>query len=290
MAHYYVKILKPKQYVSLPIKFVQIEALPDETNHTNVLNGLSWPKLSKLVSIGIYTRQPRFQHSLHTLPQILHSQIMFWTHAPPWKPCHPIIYVSPKYGPQTILHTPSWATLFLASPPRAITQCHAPPMRLRILIMSCWRHYAMSVTCKHATSSVTQAPSLSAPRHRMTSASLQPIYDLTQKPRIDPNYITHWLCLTVDFTRSLTLTLCWPLTKSQIFQKGLSYLIFHVVSDFGHHFFIWSSEIGQLAYSSLWFLQRYSSRHFQGIFSCLSNLNLLSSFSPWVWGRVLEIY
>ena len=40
MAHCYIKILNPKQSVPLPIRFVQIEAFPDETNTTDVLHDL----------------------------------------------------------------------------------------------------------------------------------------------------------------------------------------------------------------------------------------------------------
>ena len=47
----------------------------------------------------------------------------------------------------------------------------------------------------------------------------------------------------------------WPLTKSQNFRQGLSCSVFRVDSNFELHFFIWSSKIGQLAHSSLWFLQ-----------------------------------
>ena len=41
----------------MPISFrsVHIEALPCETNHTDVLNGLPWRKPKKLVPIGSYT-------------------------------------------------------------------------------------------------------------------------------------------------------------------------------------------------------------------------------------------
>ena len=59
MAHYYVKILRPKQSMPLPIRSAQIEASLDETNHIDVLHGLSWPKPRKLVSTGIYMRRPR---------------------------------------------------------------------------------------------------------------------------------------------------------------------------------------------------------------------------------------
>ena len=98
--------------------------------------------------------------------------------------------------------------------------------------------------------------------------------DPTQKPGTDPNQYP--LTLTLD---QLTLTfLRWPLTKSQNFRQGLSCSVFRVDSNFELHFFIWNSKIGQLAYSSLWFLQRLYSWYLQEIFLCLSNLKPSSSF------------
>ena len=92
----------------------------------------------------------------------------------------------------------------------------------------------------------------------------------------------HWLCCsTCDLTQTRNRPgpvsvdydlgpvdfdfLRWPLTKSQNFQHGLSSSVFRVDFNFGFCFFIWNSEIRQLAHSSLWFLQRHYSRHLQMI-------------------------
>ena len=88
----------------------------------------------------------------------------------------------------------------------------------------------------------------------MTSLS---IHNLTQKPRTDPNHVAVDWPLTLTWICWLRL-LRWPLTKSQNFRKGLSCSIFCIDFDFGLCFFIWNSEISQLAHSSLWFLQRHS--------------------------------
>ena len=85
----------------------------------------------------------------------------------------------------------------------------------------------------------------------------------------------------------------WPLTKSQNFRQGLSCSVFRVDSNFELHFFVWSSKIGQLTHSSLWFLQRLYSWHLQEIFSCLSNLKPSSSFrlefEGGCWRYILDI-
>ena len=49
------KIHKPSKSCPSNHKFVQIEALLDETNHIDVLNGLLQPKLRKSIPIGSYT-------------------------------------------------------------------------------------------------------------------------------------------------------------------------------------------------------------------------------------------
>ena len=69
----------------------------------------------------------------------------------------------------------------------------------------------------------------------------------------------------------VSLLVGWS-TKPTIPAVIRPYTCPHAPQDF------WSSEIGQLAYSSLWFLQRHSSRHLQVIFLYLSNLKPSSSF------------
>ena len=148
------------------------------------------------------------------------------------------------------LHAP---TGFLAAPPRASEHC---------TLLSCadstadviWRH--MMTSSLHVSSHAST--STSATRHRMTSADLLldswPDLETRNQPgpisvNFDPG--------PVDFD-----FLCWPLTKSQNFRQGLSCSVFRIDSNFGLFFFIWNPKIGQLAHSSLWFLQRHSSRHF----------------------------
>ena len=103
------------------------------------------------------------------------------------------------------------------------------------------------------------------------------------------------LALTIDFDPWPVDFdfLRWPLTKSQNFQQGLSCLVFRVDSNFLLCFFVWSSKIGQLAHSSLWFLQRLYLWHLQEIFSCLSNLKPSSSFrlkfEGGYWRYILDI-
>ena len=81
--------------------------------------------------------------------------------------------------------------------------------------------------------------------------------------------------LTLTWTSWLWLWL-FALTFDQ--NSKFPYSVFRVNSNFGLRFFIWNSKIGQLAHSSLWFLQRHCSWYFQVIFSYLVNLKPLSSF------------
>ena len=142
-----------------------------------------------------------------------------------------------------------------------------------------WRHLMTSSVhvSSHAsmsTSALDTSLATSATRHMMTSA------DLLLNPWTNPETRNRLGLVSVDFdSRPVDFDfLRWPLTKSQNFRQGLSYSVFRVDSDFGLCFFVWNSKISQLAHSSLWFLQRHSLRHLQVIFSCLSNLKLLSNF------------
>ena len=84
---------------------------------------------------------------------------------------------------------------------------------------------------------------MSATRHRMTSSALllDPWPDPETRNRPEP--------VSVDFDHGPVDFdfdfLRWPLTKSQNFRKGLSCSVFHVDSNFGLRFFIWSSKIGE---------------------------------------------
>ena len=127
----------------------------------------------------------------------------------------------------------------------------------------------------------------SSPRQRhlirMSQRLCSPIRNRPGKPETDLDHVSiDFDPGPIDFDLWL---LRWPLTKSQNFWNGLSCSVFHVDSNFGLCFFIWNFEIGQLACSSLWFLQRHFSRHLQVIFSCLSNLKPSLSFRLEFEGR-----
>ena len=68
MAHCYVQILKPQQSVPLPIRSVQINDSPNETNHRDVIHDLSRSKPKKLVFAGIITRPYVPKRALENLP------------------------------------------------------------------------------------------------------------------------------------------------------------------------------------------------------------------------------
>ena len=55
LCRYYVSDHKPKQSVPLSLRSVHIKALPDETNHTDVLNGLPRPEPKKPLPINSHT-------------------------------------------------------------------------------------------------------------------------------------------------------------------------------------------------------------------------------------------
>ena len=69
MAHCCVQILKPKQYVSLPIRFVHIKPLPVETDTTDVLLGLPRGKPRNSVNRKLYTRRHAPQLASKNLPR-----------------------------------------------------------------------------------------------------------------------------------------------------------------------------------------------------------------------------
>ena len=148
----------------------------------------------------------------------------------------------------TCLHAPP---RFLASPPRASEHRTLQPGAENC----CWCHLTSPddvITprhqpCKHLYIN----PS---PRQRHVIGWCQRLYCLTRNPTRKPGTDSDQYPLTLTLNQ-LTLTfLRWPLTKSQNFQKSLSCSVFHVDSNFRLCFFIWSSKIGQLAHSSLWFL------------------------------------
>ena len=125
--------------------------------------------------------------------------------------------------------------------------------------------------------------------HVSSVASSAPRHLANRWPsRLDPDHSDltreHWL---LTWPRSVDFDfLRWHLTKSQNFRQDLSCSVFHVDSNFGLRFFIWSSEIGQLAYYSLWFIQRHSSSDLLMLIQPQTFIEILS----WVWGKVLEIY
>ena len=272
MAHCCVQILKPNQSVSLPIRFVHIKPLPVETDPTDVLLGLPRRKPRNLVNRKLDTHRHAPQLALenyHAPPQIPDFQIVFMhmchhdgllVHRSIW----PENLVVNRYS--TRLHAPPG---FLISPPRAgehTRSCHAPKFAADVI----WRHRMTSSL--HVSSHASM--STSATRHKMTSVDLllDPWPDLETQNRPEP--------VSVDFDPGLVDFdfLRWLLTKSQNFRQNLSCSVFSVDSNFELRFFVWSSKIGQLAHSSLWFLQWLYSWHLQEIFSCLSNLKPSSSF------------
>ena len=110
------------------------------------------------------------------------------------------------------------------------------------------------------------APPLAMAHYCYLINTTSPSWPLT---RTDPTQTTIWPVSTNHWLRP-SLILIFALT----FDQKLKFLKWPILLSF----FIWSSEIGQLANSSLWFLQRHSSWHLQVIFSCLFNLKPSSSF------------
>ena len=251
-----------KQSVPLPIRSVHIKPLPDETSKTDVLHGISRPKPKNSTSNG--NRTPH--HAWTTTPGTItctaeDSQLLariLATRIAKTALSSPDLLSLRIWWSYKLTRTHTRRRVFVSSP-RIETRRHAPSTRQRTdADVIRWHH--------HSTSACHARP---RPRQRMCC----PICYPTQKLRTDPNHAS------VDFNPGLVDFdfLRWPLTISQNFQKGLSCSFFRVDSNFGLRFFIWSSEIGQLAHS-LWFLQRHFSRHLQVIFSCLFNLKPSSSF------------
>ena len=132
MAHCCVQFLKPKQSVSLPIRFVHIKPSPVKTDTTDVLLGLPRGKPRNTVNRKLATRRHAPQLALenyHAPPQILDFQIVF-VHTRR----HDGLLVHRFTWPENLvvnrcrtrLHAPPG---FLSSPPRArehARSCHAP--------------------------------------------------------------------------------------------------------------------------------------------------------------------
>ena len=180
--------------------------------------------------------------------------------------------------------------LLLHAPTNITCSYHAPKH-------CCWCHLTLSLhvsshastsTSARATSALDTSSNISA-SHVSSVASSAPrhLADRWPRPtRPGPPGSDPW-ALSVDFDHGPVDFdfLRWPLTKSQIFRQCLSCSVFRIDSNFELYFFVWSSKIGQLAHSSLWFLQRLYSWHLQEIFSCLSNLKPSSSFRLEFEGR-----
>ena len=214
----------------------------------------------------------------------------FYAHAPPWRPRRPPICLWKKYGFQPMSHEPPRTTWISGYSSTRRWTCTLLP-RAEI---SCWCH----MTSPNDVISPRQQPRKHvhvspSPRQRHVIGWRQRIYcstrDPTRKPENRPEPVS------VDFDLGLVDFdfLRWPLTKSQNFRQSLSCSVFCIDFNFGLRFFIWNSKIGQLAHSSLWFLQRLYSWHLQEILSCLSNLKPSSSFhlefEGGCWRYILDI-
>ena len=155
---------------------------------------------------------------------------------------------------RTRLHAPPG---FLAAPPRA----GGLSTRLTRAELSCWCHLMSSDDVISPRQQPHKLVHVSpSPRQRHVIGWHQRLHcstrDLTRN-RLGPvsvDFDPRLVDFDFDFLR-------WPLTKSQNFWHGLSCSVFRVDSNFELRFFIWSPKIGQLAHSSLWFLQRHSSWH-----------------------------
>ena len=200
----------------------------------------------------------------HALPKILDSQLGSQPHAPPRRPCRPPIHLAWESGNHTRSHVPKCVTWVSVSSPRVETRRHTPSTRRRTdADVIRWHHHSM-LTC-HARLRPRQ-------RHIIGWHQGSVARSMTQLGNLEPTRTMYPLTLSLD---QLTLTFCvdlWP--KVKIFEMAYLAQFFCIDSNFRLCFFIWNSEIGQLAHSSLWFLQRHSSRHLQVIFSCLPKLSL----------------
>ena len=184
------------------------------------------------------TRGQRLLELSHTPPQILDSQLRSQSQAPPRRPCRPSIYLAWEYGGHTTLHAPPG---FLASPPHAGENCTLLP-HVDIATDVTWRHQMTSSLHVSSHASTSTSALVHIIRHVSNVASSAPhhLADRWPRPtRPGPPGSDPW-ALTVDFDPgSVDFDfLRWPLTKSQNFQKGLSYSVFREDSNFKLHFFI----------------------------------------------------
>ena len=177
-----------------------------------------------------------------------------------------------------MLHAPPCVECFLNSPQRTSEYLHAPK----------------NLYWCHLVTSSLHVSSHASPSHVIVHVSTTSLSDIIPivAQICDPNWnwlgildLT-WIMLTLYYWLLVDFDYPWPLTltrfdfdffvdlwlKVKIFERA------YLAQFFSAWFLHWSSKIGQLAYSSLWFLQRHSLRHLQVIFSCLSNLKLSSSF------------
>ena len=123
---------------------------------------------------------------------------------------------------------------------------HAPATRRNLLLMSSdvtgWRQQPRKQV--HVSPSPCQRHVIGW-RHRLYCSTRDPTRNRPGPVSVD--FDLGPVDFDFDFLR-------WPLTKSQNFRQGLSCSVFRVDSNFELCFFSWSSKIGQLAHSSLWFL------------------------------------
>ena len=142
---------------------------------------------------------------------------------------------------------------FLAAPPRTGEHCMLLP-RADTAVDVIWRH--MMTSSLHVSSHARTSTSALVHVNNVASSAPRHLVDRWPRPtRLGPHGFDPF-ALTVDFDLGLIDFdfLRWPLTKSQNFRQGFSCSIFRVDSNFELRFFVWSSKIGQLAHSSLWFL------------------------------------
>ena len=149
-----------------------------------------------------------------------------------------------------------------------------PSMRLKFLMMACWRH-SIHVSDTQACHIISQASPNPSQRHviRWRQLLYSSICDPTQKLRTDPDHVA------VDWPLTLTqdlLTLTFVLT----FGQKLKFLKMPILLSFSRRFRFWILflHLKLQNWSIGIFLIVVSSRHLQEIFSYLSNLKPSSSF------------
>ena len=159
MAHCCVQFLKPKQSVSLPIRFVHIKLSPVKIDTTDVLLSLPRGKPRNTVNWELATR-------CHTSQLALENY-----HAPPQIPDFQIVFVHTRRHDGLLVHRFTWPENlvvkhcrtrlhappgFLTSPPRAsehVRSCHAPKSAADVI----WRHRMTSSlhVSSHASTSTS---------------------------------------------------------------------------------------------------------------------------------------